>query len=82
VSRLLDVFDRLVDRGHTILVAEHNLEVVWRADWVVDLGPEGGDQGGRVVACGTPAQVAAGGSWTGLALAGAGQNAEMLEPDE
>jgi excinuclease ABC subunit A len=69
VERLLAVFDRLVTAGHTLLVAEHNLDVIRAADWVIDLGPEGGDQGGRVVAEGTPAEVARAGTWTGRALA-------------
>ena len=58
VRALLDVLNRLVDRGNTVLVIEHNLEVMQSADWIVDLGPEGGDAGGRVVAEGTPEQVA------------------------
>ena len=51
--------DRLVDAGHTVVVIEHHLDVVKRADWIVDLGPEAGDAGGSVVAQGTPEQVAA-----------------------
>jgi excinuclease ABC subunit A len=58
VSMLLRLFQRLVDRGHSIVVIEHNLEVVKCADWIVDLGPEAGDEGGRVVAAGTPEQIA------------------------
>jgi excinuclease ABC subunit A len=58
VRRLLDVLGRLVDAGNTVVVIEHNLDVVKSADWVVDLGPEAGDRGGRVVACGTPEAVA------------------------
>jgi excinuclease ABC subunit A len=58
VRRLLGVLGRLVDAGNTVLVIEHNLDVVKSADWIVDLGPEGGDGGGRVVAEGTPEQVA------------------------
>jgi excinuclease ABC subunit A len=81
VTRLLDVFGRLINAGHTVVVAEHNLEVVGAADWVIDLGPEGGAGGGRVVAAGTPADVAAGDTWTGRALAGAAPIAEVLEPD-
>ena len=59
VRRLLEVLDRLVDQGNTVVVIEHNLDVVKSADWIVDLGPEGGDRGGRVVATGTPEDVAA-----------------------
>ena len=66
---LLDVLNRLVDRGNTVLVIEHNLDVIQSADWIVDLGPEGGDAGGRVVAEGTPERVAqVPGSHTGAAL--------------
>ncbi len=70
VSRLLGVLQRLVDSGNTILVIEHNLDVIKSADWLVDLGPEGGDGGGKVIAEGTPEQVAkTAGSWTGQYLA-------------
>ena len=55
---LLRLFQRLVDRGHSIVVIEHNLEVIKCADWIVDLGPEAGDAGGEVVAVGTPEQIA------------------------
>ncbi len=58
VKKLLGVLQRLVDSGNTVVVIEHNLDVVKSADWVIDLGPEGGDEGGRVVAAGTPEQVA------------------------
>ena len=58
VRRLLDVLSRLVDAGNTVVVIEHNLDVVKSADWVVDLGPEAGERGGRVIAEGTPEQVA------------------------
>jgi excinuclease ABC subunit A len=58
VRRLLDVVGRLVDAGNTVVVIEHNLDVVKSADWVIDLGPEAGDQGGRVVVSGTPERVA------------------------
>jgi excinuclease ABC subunit A len=69
VRVLLKVFQRLVDAGHSVLVIEHNLDVIKSADWVIDLGPEAGDRGGQLVACGTPEQVAATpGSHTGQAL--------------
>ena len=59
VHRLLEVLDRLVDAGDSVVVIEHNLDVIKRADYVIDLGPEGGARGGRVVACGTPEELAA-----------------------
>ncbi|HEY0674121.1 MAG TPA: excinuclease ABC subunit UvrA, partial [Longimicrobiales bacterium] len=58
VRKLLDVIRRLTDAGHTAIVIEHNLEVIQNADWIIDMGPEAGDAGGRVVALGTPADVA------------------------
>jgi len=58
VDRLLQVLHRLVDHGNTVIVIEHNLDVLKTADWIIDLGPEGGDKGGRLVAEGTPEQVA------------------------
>ncbi len=57
VSRLLDVLRQLVDRGDSVVVIEHHPEVIWAADYLVDLGPEGGDGGGRVVVSGTPEKV-------------------------
>jgi excinuclease ABC subunit A len=75
VQRLLDVLGRLVDAGNTVVVIEHNLDVIKTADWLVDLGPEGGEAGGEIVATGTPEQVAAvAGSYTGSFLA------ELVEP--
>ncbi|MBI4495031.1 MAG: excinuclease ABC subunit UvrA, partial [Chloroflexi bacterium] len=69
VSRLLAVLDRLVEAGNTVVVIEHNLDVVKTADWIVDLGPEGGEAGGEVIATGTPEQVAEHpGSFTGQFL--------------
>jgi excinuclease ABC subunit A len=58
IEKLLDVLQRLVDAGNTVLVIEHNLDVIKQADWIVDLGPEGGEAGGEVIATGTPEQVA------------------------
>ena len=73
VRQLLEVLDRLVNRGNTVVVIEHNLDMIRAADWIVDLGPEGGRNGGRIVAAGTPEAVAAApGSHTGRFLARTG----------
>ena len=69
VSRLVRVLQQLTDAGNSVLVIEHNLDVLKVADYLIDLGPEGGDKGGEVVACGTPEQVAAcASSYTGQFL--------------
>jgi excinuclease ABC subunit A len=71
IERLLEVIERLVAAGNTVVMVEHNLDIIKRADHVIDLGPDGGHGGGQVVASGTPEQVAAAaGSYTGAALAG------------
>jgi excinuclease ABC subunit A len=70
VQKLLDVLNRLVNLGNTVIVIEHNLDVIKNSDWIVDLGPDGGDNGGKVVATGTPAQIASNPkSYTGQHLA-------------
>ncbi len=80
VSRLLDVLHRLTDLGNTIIIIEHNLDVIRNADWIIDLGPEGGEEGGRVVAVGTPEQVAkVKKSYTGQALSSGVQRAPSVQ---
>jgi len=58
IKKLLGVLNRLVDAGNTVIVIEHNLDVIKTADWIIDMGPEGGDQGGRIVVTGPPEEVA------------------------
>jgi len=71
VRKLLEVLHRLTDLGNTIIIIEHNLDVIRNADWIIDLGPEGGEQGGRLVAQGPPEAIARNKkSYTGQALAG------------
>jgi excinuclease ABC subunit A len=71
VEKLIRVLQRLVDAGNTVVIIEHNLDIIAEADWIIDLGPEGGKGGGRIVASGTPEAVAAGtgASHTGRFLA-------------
>jgi excinuclease ABC subunit A len=69
IAKLLAAFQRLIENGGSILIIEHNLDVIRSADWVIDLGPEGGDRGGEIVAEGTPEQIAAApNSYTGRYL--------------
>src|SRR5690242_2590255 len=83
VSKLLAVLNRLVELGNTVLIIEHNLDVIKQADWIIDLGPEGGQEGGRIVAQGTPEHVARNKkSYTGQILARAlnGSNSNVANP--
>lgn len=69
IKKLLEAFDALIARGHTVVIIEHNMDVIKCADYVIDLGPEGGEQGGNIVVCGTPEEVAeCGASYTGQYL--------------
>ena len=69
IRKLLGVLNKLVDRGNTVLVIEHNLDVIKCADWIIDLGPEGGDKGGQIIFEGTPKQIVkCKESWTGKYL--------------
>ena len=82
IEQLLKVLHRLRDRGNTIVVIEHNLDVIKTADWVVDLGPEGGEQGGQIIAYGTPEDVANhGNSYTGRFLAATLANQGALDDE-
>jgi excinuclease ABC subunit A len=81
VAKLLEVLQELVEQGNTVAVIEHNLEVIKTADWIIDLGPEGGDGGGRIVAEGTPEKVAkVKESYTGQFLAEMLQRRPMKRP--
>lgn len=79
VAKLVSVLERLVDGGNSVIVIEHNLDMVRRADWVIDLGPDGGPAGGHIVAEGTPEIVAASGTATGVFLAEALERAEQRQ---
>jgi len=69
IKRLLEVLNKLVDKGNTVLIIEHNLDIIKSVDWIIDLGPEGGDRGGYLTACGTPREIAKiKSSWTGKYL--------------
>ncbi|HLN19256.1 MAG TPA: excinuclease ABC subunit UvrA, partial [Patescibacteria group bacterium] len=70
IKKLLNVLNRLVDAGNSVVVIEHNMDVIKTADWIIDLGPEGGEGGGRVIITGTPEEVAkyTKESWTGKYL--------------
>ena len=66
ITKLLDAFHRLIASGGSVLIIEYNLDLIRAADWVIDLGPKGGDRGGRIVAQGTPVEIAqVAGSYTG-----------------
>jgi len=83
VKKLLEVLHRLTDLGNSIIIIEHNLDVIRNADWIVDLGPEGGEEGGKIVAQGTPEQVArTKKSYTGQALARYFANGNGIRPEE
>jgi excinuclease ABC subunit A len=83
IQRLLDVLHRLTDQGNTVIVIEHNLDVIKTADWILDLGPEGGAEGGYIVAQGTPEDVIINrASYTGKALAPLLEFEQSLQPDE
>ena len=78
VQKLLDVLNRLANKQNTIIVIEHNLDVIRCSDWIIDLGPEGGEMGGKIIACGTPEDVAKSKGHTGRYLGGANKGAKKL----
>ncbi|NHJ47185.1 MAG: excinuclease ABC subunit UvrA [Asgard group archaeon] len=83
VNNLLSVLNRLVDAGNTVIVVEHNLDVIKCADWVIDLGPEGGDRGGKIIAVGTPEEISKEKkSYTGKALQKVLQEEFIVEPEQ
>lgn len=68
INKLIECFNRLIEKGHSVIIIEHNINIIAYADWIIDLGPEAGNEGGLVVAEGTPEQVAKSGTYTGNAL--------------
>jgi excinuclease ABC subunit A len=82
VHRLIDVLQRLADNGNTVIVIEHNMDLIKTADYIIDLGPEGGNRGGTLVVCGTPEDVAAcENSYTGQYLQPVLERARELEKE-
>ena len=82
IQRLLDVLHRLTDAGNTVIVIEHNMDVIKTADWIIDLGPEGGDEGGEIIAEGSPETVAAiDASYTGQFLRRVLAGERLLRPE-
>jgi excinuclease ABC subunit A len=79
IQRLLDVLNRLADAGNTVIVIEHNMEVIKSGDYIIDLGPEGGEEGGEVIGQGTPEEVITiSSSYTGRFLRGSFEKAQLL----
>ena len=80
MRKLLDVLGKLVDQGNTIVVIEHNIDVIKSADWVIDLGPEGGEAGGRIVAAGPPEAIAKAAESATAPFLAAGTGADRVQP--